>query len=222
MKVLIAAGAVLAALTVVPTAGATNECRGLNPCVPIAGPWVIVPTKGEVQYQLTCPKGYVVAGLDAELADPQIDLSFIGSSGSPVGPGVTTSRTVVFVGTYVGLKRAPQTFRPHAGCIPATGGGSRTPTAVRQITPPGKPTTRRVETKRVSVEDSIVISCKSGERMVAWHLARGFATPKPPSLALISSLVVKPQARKNSVVVDIRARQGQGIVQVALVCAGGE
>ena len=31
-----------------------------------------------MQYQLTCPKGYVVAGTDAELTDPQIDLSFLG------------------------------------------------------------------------------------------------------------------------------------------------
>lgn len=221
MKALLAAGAAAAALALVPTAGATNECKGLSPCVPIAGPWVVVPATGEVQYQLTCPKGYVVAGLDAELTDPQIDVSFAGASGSPVGPGVTTSQSVVFRGAYVGTKRTPQTFRPHAGCIPASGGGQRTPTGVRTITPPGHPTTRRVRTKRVSVEDSIVVSCKAGERMVSWHLARGFATPAPPSLALISSLVVRPRAGRNSVSVDIRARRGQGVVQVALVCAGG-
>ena len=47
MKGLLAGTAVvtgLAALAVVPTAGATNECRGLNPCVKVAGPWVVVPT----------------------------------------------------------------------------------------------------------------------------------------------------------------------------------
>src|SRR4029078_9136492 len=87
VKAVLAAATVLAAaLAAVPTAGATNECRGLNPCVPIAGPWVVVPAKGEVQYQLTCPKGYVVAGTDAELTDPQIDLSFLPSSGRPRGP----------------------------------------------------------------------------------------------------------------------------------------
>jgi hypothetical protein len=189
--------------------------------VPIAGPWVVVPAKGEVQYQLTCPKGYVVAGTDAELTDPQIDLSFFASSGSPVSPGVTTSRTIVFAASYVGAKHAPQTFRPHAGCVPTTGGGQRTPTGVRKITPPGHPTTRRVVTRRVTVEDSIVVTCKRGERLVAWHLARGFGTPSPPSLALVSSLVVHGHATGKQVVVDIRARRGQGIVQVAAVCAGG-
>jgi hypothetical protein len=221
VKAVLAAAAAVAALAVVPAAGATNECRGLNPCVPIAGPWVVVPAKGEVQYQLTCPKGYVVAGTDAELTDPQIDLSFLASSGSPVGPGVTTSQTVVFAASYVGAKRAPQTFRPHAGCVPAAGGGQRTPTGVRKITPPGHPTTRRVVTRRVTVEDSIVVACKADERLVAWHLARGFATPAPPGPALISSLVVRGHAAGKQVVVDIRARRGQGIVQVAAVCAGG-
>lgn len=222
MRGLLAAAAVLAALVAVPTAGATNECRGLNPCVPIAGPWVVVPAQGEVQYQLTCPKGYVVAGTDAELTDPQIELSFLAASGSPVGPGVSTGQTIVFVASSVGAKRASRTFRPHAGCIPAGGGGSRTPTGMRKITPPGHPTTRRVVTRRVSVEDSIVVTCKAGERLVGWHLARGFATPGPPSPALISSLVVRGHAAGRGVVVDIRARQGQGIVQVAAVCAGGQ
>ena len=48
-------------LTLVSPAGATNECRGLNPCVAVAGPWVVVPPSGEkTQYQLTCPRGYAV------------------------------------------------------------------------------------------------------------------------------------------------------------------
>ena len=36
-------------------AGATNECRGLQVCVPVAGPWVLA-APGEVQFQLACPK----------------------------------------------------------------------------------------------------------------------------------------------------------------------
>jgi hypothetical protein len=222
MKALLAAAAVVAALAAVPTASATNECKGLNPCVAIAGPWVVVPAKGQTQYQLTCPKGFIVAGLDAEMTDPQIDLSFLGFSGAPVGPGVTTSQTVVFVATYVGSRRGIHTYRPHAGCIPATGGGgSRTPTGVRKITPPGHPTTRRVATRRVAVEDSIVVSCKAGERLVSWYVSRGFGTPDPPGAALVTSLVVHGHASGKTVTADIRARLGQGMVQVGAVCAGG-
>ncbi len=57
---LVAAMVVLGAvtLTLVSPAGATNECRGLNPCVAVAGPWVVVPSSGEkAQYQADVPEG---------------------------------------------------------------------------------------------------------------------------------------------------------------------
>jgi hypothetical protein len=217
----------LAALAVVPTAGATNECRGLNPCVKVAGPWVVVPTarsvpRPQVQYQLTCPRRFIVGGMDAELTDPSIDVSFIGSSGAPVSPGVTTSRSVVFVASYVGGQPRAPTFRPHIGCIPASGGGTRTPTGVRAVTPPGHPTVRRVVTGRVRGESSLVASCRADERMVGWYSARGFATALPPDAGLVASLHTKTTVRKNSVGVLARAGRGQGIVQLGAICAGGE
>ena len=72
MRALIAVGVACAAVLVfgVAPAGATRECEGLTVCVPKVGPWVVVPTSGEVprrqvEYLLSCPKGYVVGGLDA-------------------------------------------------------------------------------------------------------------------------------------------------------------
>src|SRR5262249_2199705 len=105
-------------------AGATDECRGTMACLPVAGPWVVVPAarqtpRPEVQYQLKCRKGFIVAGTDAEVTDQGIDLWFLGASGAPVGPGTTTSQTMVFVARYVGSSKQPQTFRPHIGCVPA-------------------------------------------------------------------------------------------------------
>ena len=55
-------------------AHATDECRGLQICVRVHGPWVVVPSRlgsarAPVQFQLTCPRGFVVAGLDAQLSD---------------------------------------------------------------------------------------------------------------------------------------------------------
>jgi hypothetical protein len=216
----------LTALTLAPTAGATNECRGLNPCVPVAGPWVVVPTgrsipRPQVQYQLTCPRRFIVGGMDAELTDPSIDVAFIGSSGAPVSPGVTTSQSVVFVATYVGDQPRTPTFRPHIGCIPATGGGTRTPTGVRAVVPPGRPATRRVVTERVRGESTLVTSCRADERMVGWYTTRGFSTAAPPGPALVASLFTKTSVRKNSVSVLARAGRGQGIVQVGAICAGG-
>ena len=110
-------------------ARATNECRGLMICVRVAGPWVIVPRGGaaprpRVEFQLSCPRGYVVGGTDAELSNRGIDIAFLGKLGSPVGPGVTTSRAAVFLATYAGGGRGVASFRPHLGCVPTSGGGS--------------------------------------------------------------------------------------------------
>jgi hypothetical protein len=209
-------------LALVSPAGATNECRGLNPCVAVAGPWVVVPPSGEkTQYQLTCPKGYAVGGTDAELSDRAIDLAFLATSGAPVSPGITTSRTLVFLAAYTGKATRPPTFRPHIGCIPATGGGRRTPTAAAPIVPPGAPTVRRVVTAHVTGTKRIVASCRTNERLVDWYATRAFATPAPPSAVLIASLSVRARAVEETVVAAAVARRGQGIVQVAAVCAGG-
>jgi hypothetical protein len=226
MRYVLVAALVFGALTVAPPAGATNECRGLNPCVPVAGPWVVVPTaraaaRPQVQYQLTCPRGFVVAGIDAELSDQAIDLAFLGTSGTPVSPGVTTSRSIVFVASYVGERPRAPTFRPHAGCIPATGGGTRTPTAVRAVTPPGHPTTRRVVTGRVRGQSTFDTACRADERLVGSYVSRGFGTAAPPSAALVASLHVKATVSRNAVSVLARAGRGQGIVQVGALCAGG-
>src|SRR5262249_44887715 len=129
-------------------AGATNECRGFRVCAPVAGPWVVVPTattfpRPRVQYELSCPKGFVVGGLDAELTDRGIDVSFQALLGSPINPGITTKRTALFTAMSVAGPVRTATFRPHIGCLPGSGGGSRIPT-VAHVVPPGHPAIRRV------------------------------------------------------------------------------
>jgi hypothetical protein len=225
-RLLVSGGLAAAALTVAAPAHATNECRGLNPCVAVAGPWVVVPTapalpRPKAQYQLSCPRGWAVGGTDAELADQAIDLAFLGASGSPVSPGVTTSRTIVFVATYTGRSAEAPTFRPHIGCIPATGGGRRTPTGVAAVSPPGKPTVRRVVTARVAATRRIVASCRANERLVDSYATRAFATPAPPSPALVAGLSVTARVEGEAAIAVARARRGQALVQVAAVCAGG-
>ena len=223
--------AVLAAGVSAPTAAATNECRGLLVCVHVAGPWVVVPVgnsvpRPHVEYQMTCPRGYVVGGMDAELTNRAIDVSFIGSTGSPVAPGIATSRTVVFVATYVGNARTTLTFRPHVGCVPATGGGARTPTAVSAVVPPGKPTTRRVRTVRVTpTVRTIVQRCLGNERLVDASYARAFFTKKPPSAALVNTVSVTHAVsggRVNAVVRgDDAVSSVRAVVQLSAICAGG-
>jgi hypothetical protein len=214
------------ALAVAPPAGATDECRGLNPCVAVAGPWVIVPAgravpRAAAQFQLACPRGWVVGGTDAELSDGAIDLTFLGASGSPVSPGITTSQTLVFVGRYAGTASRAPTFRPHIGCLPTAGGGRRTPTAVSAVVPPGRPTVRRVVTARLGGTKRLVAACHADERLVDWYATGAFATTVPPPPALVAGLSVSAHATDRSAVAVARVRRGPGVVQVAAVCAGG-
>jgi hypothetical protein len=216
----------------VGTAGATNECRALNPCVPVHGPWVIVPVgnsvpRPQVQYVLTCPKGYVVGGLDAELTDRAIDVMFLGKTGSPVNPGITTSRTAVFSGTYVGGRTRAPSFRPHVGCITGGGGGPRTPTAVSAVVPPGEPTVRHVKTVRIyaGVDKRIAVGCAAGERLVSASVARAFFTAKPPTQQQANDLVATRRISGGRIVVNVRSGASlinvRAVVQVSAVCAGG-
>jgi hypothetical protein len=212
----------------VGTAGATNECRGLNPCVPVHGPWVIVPVSNsvprpQVQYVLSCPKGYIVGGLDAELTDRAIDVVFLGKSGSPVNPGITTSRTAVFSATYVGGSARAPSFRPHIGCMPG-GGGRRTPTAVSAVVPPGEPTVRLVKNVRLGAGASkrVVLACATGERLIAAYDARAFYAAKPPTQQMVSAFTVTRAIGGNRIVVNARSGAGNAAVQISAVCAGGK
>src|SRR5262245_50476329 len=115
MRLLLGGAIAAGALVLAAPAGATDECRGLSPCVAVAGPWVVVPTRpaaprANAKFELSCPRGWVVGGTDAELSDRAIDLAFYGASGSPVAPGISTARTMLFVAIYAGTSGRAPTF----------------------------------------------------------------------------------------------------------------
>jgi hypothetical protein len=212
------AAAVLAA-GASPASATPRECRGLQVCVTIVGPWVAVHAE-PVQFLLSCPRGYIVGGTDAELSDRAIDVVFLGNQGSPVNPGITTSRDAVFVGTYVGRGASAATFRPHLGCVPAGGGGARVPTAVG-VFPPGKPAVRHAKTLLVTLGiRRLTLGCASGERLVSgWH-AIAFNTKAPPASDLVHGVTATQAIRSGRVVVAVQAA-ARALVQVGALCAGG-
>jgi hypothetical protein len=222
-RVVIAAGAAAcAALAVaVSPAAATTECKGLQVCVPVAGPWVLATTAG-TEFQLNCPKRYIVGGLDAELSSRAVDIGFVGGLGSPVNPGITTTGSAVFLGRFLGAKGAA-TFRPHIGCVPSSGGGQRTPTAYRAF-PPGKPTMRVVKQLTVlpSITTRLVARCAARQRLVRATYAVAFFTDTPPPIGLAQSVRVKQVVTGGNVRVSALGGEGipaRTIVQVDLVCA---
>ena len=222
---LVVAAAVMA--VGVGSAGAARECDGLMVCVPIAGPWVVVPTassapRPEVQFHLSCPRNYIVGGTDAVLSQRGIDVGFLGRLGSPVNPGITTARAVVFVGSYTGANARGPTFRPHIGCMPASGGGGRVPTSVGVVRP-GEPATRRVRTIRVRPGSTTVSArCNANERLVGAAHAFGFLMRRPPSASLVSSVSGSRSLSGSRVVVRVRGDAELGdvraVVQVQAVC----
>lgn len=182
-------------------ARAADECKGLQTCLPVTGPWVAIPAPaggapGTVVWEMRCPlKGYIVAGIDARVSDRAIDVSIRGENGAPVSPGVTTGRAVVFTAVFTGGASRPTSFQPYIGCIPTSGGGGRGETAFRQPAAfaPVKPVDRRVVRKRLVSGASVRVvgGCPAGTRLLGTSHAYAFRTGAEPGLTLLRAVSVR-------------------------------
>ena len=235
MRGLIVLAAALVVLVAPGAAQATDECRGLDVCISVPGPWVSVPAAPAnaaqvVNWELTCPRRTIVGGLDAVVGDPALDVKFLGKMGSPINPGISTEQKVVFVATWARTRAT--TFRPLAGCIPVNGGGRRgtvcwtedasAPVSVQQAKPP----TRRVRTLRVRGSGgTLSAGCARGERLVDSSHAIGFRRNARPSTAMLTTATatrtpsgtrVTVTARRNGLPSNVRVE-----VQLHLLCARG-
>ena len=182
-------------------ARAANECKGLQTCLPITGPWVVIPAPARgaastAVWEMRCPlRGYIVAGIDARVSDRAIDVSIRGENGAPVSPGVTTGRAVVFTALYAGGAPRPTSFQPFIGCIPTSGGGGRGETAVRRPAAftPVKALDRRVVRKRLvsGATVRVVGGCPAGTRLLGTSHAYAFRTDAEPGLTLLRAVTVR-------------------------------
>jgi hypothetical protein len=229
-RLLLFAAVAAAAFVAAGAAGgatATRECNGFPRCVPVAGPWVLATGRTETQWQIACPKGYVVGGTDAELTNRALDVVFRATLGSPVNPGISTSRTAVFLGRLAAGRDPAAAFRPHVGCIPGSGGGQRVPTAVHKVYPPGKPTVLRATTLKVPAGATrhVIAGCHAGERLVTSTDAIAFRSKQPPSVAAAQAVRVQRKAHGRRVTATVRASLAavgtRAVVQLDLLCAGG-
>jgi hypothetical protein len=177
---------------------AADECRGLQTCLPVPGPWVSIPAPARgaastVVWQLRCPlRGYIVAGVDARVSDRTIDVSYRAENGAPVSPGVTTRREIVFTAVYTGGVPRRTSFQPFIGCVPTTGGGARGETAVKRAAafPPVNPIDRRVVTRRLvaGAATRVVGICPAGTRLLGAEHAVGFRVNDPPGSTLLDAV----------------------------------
>jgi hypothetical protein len=236
---------IVVAAAVGPATGAvkTRECTGLQVCVPVAGPWVVVPTAGasarpQTSFVLSCPKGYIVGGSDAELSSRALDVSFDARLGAPVNPGVSTTRDAVFRATKTDGTAGRVSFRPHIGCMPTAGGGGPRPrtrvsfglaattAAAAAVYPPGQAPALRVKTVvlRPGATQHAVAVCAHGERLVTGTHAYGFFADAPPAAALAARVTttLAIAGRRAVLTVHNTLRPGpRAIAQVVATCAGG-
>jgi hypothetical protein len=203
---LLVIAALAAAATLAPGAQAPaqagTECNGLPVCIPVAGPWVKIPPQTGnrrilTYYQQSCPSGMVIAGTDAEVTHRSVDVSFAGTLGGPVSPGVTTRRAAVFAAVETGRLALPTAFRPLLGCVPVSGGGGRGRTMrprTRALTAltlkPGQPTVVRVGAFRVRAGGARAGShgCRRDERLISASHATAFHQRRAPTARQLAAV----------------------------------
>jgi hypothetical protein len=230
VKVLLLVALAAAALAVgVSSAQAADECDGLMVCIPVAGPWVVIPAAQRgvsvAEWQLKCPEG-VVGGLDARASETAVAVQFDGLLGSPVNPGITTRDVALFTGTYAGRVRKVTAFRPFIGCIPG-GGGQRTPTSVSAPAEvkPGAPVTLRVKTLPLKFGElaRATHACRKGERLLRATHAIGIYSATVPPLAQLTAVRVVQVVRGGRILVSATRRglppQTRAAVQIHAECA---
>jgi hypothetical protein len=220
LAALVAALAAAAALA--PAGGATNECHGIQTCIRVVGPWVVVPARGKAQFLLSCPGGRsVVAGLDAQVTSRDVRVEFVARIGAPVQPGVTTTRYAVF--RAVSLSRRPQVFQPLLGCVPLAGGGGRS-TVSAKVTPPGQsPEYRaRITVLKPGSAGFVSVSCQGRERLVDSWRALAFRTKKPPPISNASRVEMSTVVVGKKVVLSATASDGLSIDAHAIAQVGAE
>lgn len=203
------------------SAGAQNECRGIQQCIPVGGPWVYVHGTTETKFLLSCGSHGVVGGLDALATSSAVRVSFDGRIGSPVSPGVTTTKSVLFRGRVVG--RASGAFEPWIGCIPASAGGGRSTVSAR-VTPPGPSIDRVARIVVVSPGDvkTASISCPAGEKLVGgWH-AIAFRSKQAPSLGDAERVHVRHALAGRKVVATVASTDALSVDSHAVVQIGAE
>jgi hypothetical protein len=212
------------------TASAADECKGLQVCIPVAGPWVVIPapsgTSATALWRLVCPNG-VVGGVDARASESEVAVEFPGRIGSPVNPGITTTRSLVFKGTYAGRARRATSYQPFIGCIPGGGGGARTPMAFTRpdAVKPGEPITTREKTL-VVVNGRLArttLRCNRGERLLGSTHSVGLFTAGVPTTAQLAAVRVIA-ARHGGKILVSATRHGlaagvRAEVQVLAECA---
>ena len=211
-------------------AAATNECRGLQVVRsrrrPVGGRARRRSRPAtRVEYQLSCPRGYVVGGLDAELTRPRDRHRLPREARQPGRAGRDDRALGVFRATYIGSCAARPSFRPHIWVASAAAGGGSGPVPYsRPVVVPARESrpfggSAPCASARDSVRASSRRAAPASGSSRRWHAIGVLHDARPPSAALIQSVSatrsVQRRPRRSA-----RARQRRGSARRARGRAG--
>ena len=138
-----------------------------------------------VEFQLSCPPRFIVAGLDAELSAAASTSASSARSAAPSTPG--SRRRDAALPRRARPRRLTRAdgFRPLIGCVPARGAAA----ARRRHITPSRPTSHRPRVKTVRVQAGAktlaIARCPKGQRLVSATHALAFFGSTPPTAANI-------------------------------------
>lgn len=220
MKRLVLVAVLAIAAATASAAGAQNECKGIQQCIPVGGPWVYVHGSAETEFLLSCGSKGVVGGVDAVATAGAVRVEFAARLGAPVSPGVTTTRDVLFRGRVAGTPSGA--FEPWLGCVPANGGGGRSTVSARVA--PGPSVVRVAHIVVVSPGEvkTAFVACPSGDKLIGgWH-AIAFRTKHAPVLSDAARVIARHALVGRKVVVSVEATDALSIDAHAVVQVGAE
>ena len=226
----LAASGMAAGPVSMPTA---QECKGVAKCIKVPGPWVIVPSHGEVGYVLSCPQnqGFAV-GVDSLATSRDIRVTFDGLMGSPIASGRTTGPSILF--RAVSASHEQGAFQPFIGCIPLStqapqtvslhlassariaAAAARTTLAARAtpaapkaspvvVTPAGPPLSTVAKTIALTPGSvkTASLGCSGSQRMVDSWTATAFGTVLPPKPVFANGVRVRLRTHADNASVSI-------------------
>ena len=225
--------ALAAALALNVAAGqAADECKGLQVCIPVAGPWVVIPApagaSATATWQLVCPQG--VVGRRRRQGErgkrrgrvPRTDRQ-------PGQPGHHDDRIAALQGHLRGARpqghELPALHRLHPGRRRRVRARRWRFSRVSADVKPGEPITLRVETLDL-VPGRLArktLTCRKGERLLRSTHSVGIYTVDVPTAAQFGSVRVVRVRRGGRILVSA-TRRGldpglRASVQVQMECA---
>ena len=176
-----------------------KECLNISNCVPVLGPWVVVPARQEATYLATCKslRNFVVDGTDARASSTSIRVWFDGRIGGGIGvPPQSILARAILLFHAVSNNGEPGSFQPLLGCVTQRPASKRATFSARRVagvpgTPASPPLDLRANNRVLEFSSGrMFTACAPGEKLVGRWSALSVNTTGPPARVYANSVSV--------------------------------